>query len=147
LHRGRIQWSDRHHLGTGTCNITASRAGDANYNASAPSAAVSINIHQALTTASVISSPEPVCLRAIGDLYRDRLEHGGYPDGYRQLPGRSRHAGAVALNGSGQATFPTLLLVAGNHSITAVYGGDSNFAASVSAPIGQTCSRPTPRPV
>src|SRR5262249_19176534 len=40
--------------------------------------------------------------------------------------------GTGTLNGSGQATLTTSTLTAGNHSITVVYGGDSNFNGSTS---------------
>lgn len=39
---------------------------------------------------------------------------------------------------SGVATFTTSALAAGNHSITAVYSGDSNFAGSTSNTVSQT---------
>jgi hypothetical protein len=41
--------------------------------------------------------------------------------------------GTGTLNPSGQATFSTSSLSAGSHSITAEYGGDSNFNGSISA--------------
>jgi hypothetical protein len=48
--------------------------------------------------------------------------------------------GTGTLNGSGQATFSTSLLTAGSHSITAVYGGDSDFNGSTSAALIQSVS-------
>jgi hypothetical protein len=45
--------------------------------------------------------------------------------------------GTTALNGAGVATFSTAALAAGSHSITAVYGGDGNFATSTSAILTQ----------
>jgi len=49
--------------------------------------------------------------------------------------------GTGSLNGSAQATFSTTTLGAGAHSITAVYGGDGNFATSTSAPLSQTVNQ------
>ena len=52
-------------------------------------------------------------------------------------------AGATALgpvttlDALGQATFTTSALTVGSHSITAVYGGDANFATSTSAALNQ----------
>src|SRR5262249_8795776 len=46
--------------------------------------------------------------------------------------------GTGALNASAQATFSTSSLVGGNHSITAVYSGDINYAGSTSAVLVQT---------
>jgi hypothetical protein len=40
----------------------------------------------------------------------------------------------VALDGTGAASYSTTALLAGTHSITAVYAGDANYAASSSAP-------------
>src|SRR5207244_1477558 len=46
--------------------------------------------------------------------------------------------GSAALNGSGVATFSTSALAAGDHSITAVYGGGRGYIAGNSAPLTQT---------
>ena len=118
--------------GTGTCSITASRAGDANYNASAPSAAVSINIHQALTTASVISSKNP---SSFGDSITFTAQVSpAAATGTAQFKIDGNNFGApVALAGGSASSGATALLAAGNHSVTAVYGGDSNFAGSTGA--------------
>jgi hypothetical protein len=40
---------------------------------------------------------------------------------------------------SGKAAFTTSTLAVGNHSITAVYGGDANFNGSTSPALTQTC--------
>ena len=56
----------------------------------------------------------------------------------------SKVMGTGTLNDSGATTFTTLTpLTVGDHSITAVYGGDSNFSGSTSLPITQTVSPPT----
>lgn len=47
--------------------------------------------------------------------------------------------GTVGLDGSGQAVLGSVFeLAAGDHTFTAVYGGDSNLAGSTSAPLAQT---------
>lgn len=59
------------------------------------------------------------------------------------------------INTSGVATFDTSTLPAGTDSITAVYGGDSNFSSSTSSPVSQvvnqaattTALTATPNPV
>jgi hypothetical protein len=53
---------------------------------------------------------------------------------------RSTFLGTGVLNG-GQATFTTSILIVGQHSITAVYSGDSNFAAVTSTPVVQTVNK------
>ncbi len=50
----------------------------------------------------------------------------------------STQLGTGKLDGSGSTTFTTSALVIGIHSITAVYGGDSNFGVSTSSPVSQT---------
>jgi CSLREA domain-containing protein len=45
---------------------------------------------------------------------------------------------------SGAATLTTSLLAAGSHSITAVYGGDSNYSGSTSTAIAQVVNNPVP---
>jgi hypothetical protein len=50
--------------------------------------------------------------------------------------------GSGSLNATGQATFTTSTLSWGSsHSITAVYGGNSNFSGSTSAVLTQTVKR------
>jgi hypothetical protein len=44
----------------------------------------------------------------------------------------------LTLNSAGQATFTTAALALGTHAITATYGGDTNFLASVSAILAET---------
>ena len=46
--------------------------------------------------------------------------------------------GTSTLNGSGVATFTTTTLALGTHSITAVYGGDTNFTGGTSIAFAQT---------
>jgi hypothetical protein len=44
----------------------------------------------------------------------------------------------LTLNSAGRATFTTTALALGTHAITATYGGDTNFLASVSAILAET---------
>ncbi|MBZ5630062.1 MAG: Ig-like domain repeat protein, partial [Acidobacteriia bacterium] len=48
------------------------------------------------------------------------------------------HLGTATLNPSGMATHVTSSLTAGNHPITAVYGGDTNYTGSTSPVLNQT---------
>jgi Bacterial Ig-like domain (group 3)/Beta-propeller repeat len=54
--------------------------------------------------------------------------------------------GTGTLNGDGLATFSTLSLVAGSHTITAAYGGDTSSAASSSSPVDVTINGPALAP-
>jgi Bacterial Ig-like domain (group 3) len=51
--------------------------------------------------------------------------------------GATALSGALALSGSGVATFSTATLSAGSHPITAVYSGDANFTTVTSAIVTQ----------
>jgi len=52
--------------------------------------------------------------------------------------------GSGSLNASGQAAYATTQLPPGANSITAVYGGDTNFTGSTSAAVTVTISAPPP---
>ena len=54
------------------------------------------------------------------------------------------YVGSATLNANGVATLPNVLLNAGSYNITAVYGGDSNFASSTSAAVSVTVNPITP---
>ncbi len=118
--------------GTGTCSITASRAGDANYNASAPSAAATINVHKAATAGSATSSKNP---STFGDSLTFTAQVSpAAATGAVQFKIDGNNFGAPVALANGSATSgATSLLIAGNHSVTAVYGGDNNFAGSTAA--------------
>ena len=49
----------------------------------------------------------------------------------------------AVVNGVAQAAFPTSTLAGGNHTLTAAYSGDANFAASTSPPLTQAVNAPT----
>ena len=57
----------------------------------------------------------------------------------------SNTLGTGTMNGSGQATYTTTAnqLAAGANSITAVYGGDSNFTGTTSSALTQTVHQAT----
>lgn len=62
----------------------------------------------------------------------------GTPTGTVTFLDGNTSLGTGTLNGSAEATFSTSSLTAGQHSMTASYGGDSNFAASISAVLTET---------
>jgi hypothetical protein len=67
----------------------------------------------------------------------------GTPDGIVTFADGSTTLGTATLS-SGTATFATVALSTGAHSITAVYGGDANFAGSTSAMLTQTVNQAIP---
>lgn len=65
----------------------------------------------------------------------------GTPTGTVTFKDGQTTLGTGDLDSSGQATFTTSALSVGSHSITAEYGGDSNFNGSTSAALAQTVEK------
>ena len=61
----------------------------------------------------------------------------GTPSGPVTFMDGATTLGTGALDGSGVTTLATSSLTVGSHTLTAVYGGDTNFATSTSAPLTQ----------
>ncbi len=66
----------------------------------------------------------------------------GVPTGTVTFSDSATQIGNLSLNSSGSAAFDTSSLAIGSHSINAVYSGDANFAASLSAVVSVTVSAP-----
>jgi hypothetical protein len=64
----------------------------------------------------------------------------GTPTGAVTFSDGTTKLGTGTLNSSGAATYSTSTLAVGAHSITAAYGGDTNFAASTSSAVTVTVS-------
>lgn len=61
----------------------------------------------------------------------------GTPTGTVAFKNGGTTMGSGNVDGSGQATFTTSVLVAGSHAITAVYSGDTDYGASISPTMTQ----------
>ena len=125
--------------GAGTCTITASRAGDTNYNASAASAPVTVNILKATAVASAASSKNP---STFGDSvsFTAQVSPAGATGSVQfRIDGNNFGSPVALINGSASSS-ATALLSAGNHSVSALYGGDNNFAGST-APLTQVVNQ------
>jgi len=90
-----------------------------------------LTVTPASTTTSVISSANPSILGA-SVTFTATVASGtsGIPTGSVTFKEGTTTLGTGTLNGSGIATYSTSALGLGSHSITAVYGGDANFASS-----------------
>lgn len=134
--------------------LVATYGGDISYN---PSAAVnlSITVTPAATAASLAASANPVPTNqqvtlsvTIGSQSNSTQGPTGtvtFKDGSNTIgtPQPVTPAGATSTAGaSGTATLTTMFATTGTHSLTAVYGGDTNYASStssaVSLAVGQT---------
>ncbi|HBB87720.1 MAG TPA: hypothetical protein DC047_08910, partial [Blastocatellia bacterium] len=119
-----------HITGAGSCTITASQGGNATYNA-ATNVQQTFTIAKAATVTAVSSSANPANVGQNVSFTATVTSTAGTPTGTVQFKDGGTNLGAPqALSGSGNATFSTSSLVAGVHTITADYSGDSNFLTS-----------------
>ncbi len=123
-------------LAGGTHSITAQYGGDSNYNA-AVSTPVSQVVNLASSTVTLASSPNPSTFGASVTLTAT------------VTPGATGtvtfHDGTTSLGtgtiSSGVATLTTSSLAVGTHSITAQYGGDTNYNGAVSTAVSQVVNK------
>src|SRR5438128_9574212 len=119
-----------HLTGAGSCTITGSQPGNANYNA-APNVPQTFTIAKANTITALLSSVNPSSFGQSVTFTATVTSGAGTPTGTVQFKDNGANLGpGSALNGSGVATFSTSSLTAGTHTITADYSGDANFLNS-----------------
>src|SRR6185437_8799686 len=95
-------------------------------------------ITQAGTTTFVSSSSSPTVYgQPVTFTASVSPDFSGVPTGTVTFMDGATTLGTATLDGTGTATFTTGALAAGTHSVTAVYGGDANFAASTSSATSQ----------
>jgi sugar lactone lactonase YvrE len=125
-------------LSVGVHPITAAYSGDGAGFLGSTSAVLTESVGRAATTVTAASSAnpsvagQPVTLSAA-------VSPAGATGTVQFLDGAT--SVGVATVGSGAASLTTSALTAGSHSITAVYSGDGNYAASTSAAVTQTVSK------
>jgi hypothetical protein len=126
-------------LGAATHSITAVYNGDLYFGVST-STALTQTVNQASTTTRLISSLNP-SVRGQAVTFTAMVAAvapgGGTPSGTVIYKDGNTTLGITTLNDYGTATFTTSTLSVGNHSITAVYGGNANYKASTSAKLTQ----------
>ncbi|RZU42560.1 Ig-like domain-containing protein [Edaphobacter modestus] len=124
-------------FGAGTHVFTAVYSGDATH-AGATSNAVTVTVKQDTTTTALASSANPVAVGG-GAVYAATVAgaHGPVSGMVTFLDGTVA-MGSTTLNGSGTAALSVLMLVAGDHAVTAVYAGDGNSLGSTSAVLHET---------
>jgi len=119
-------------LAAGSHSLTATYGGDSNFNGST-SAPVGVAVGQGSTATSLSVSPlnailgQPVTLTA--------TVTPSSASGTVTFRDGTNPIGTAPLN-NGSAVLTTTGLAAGSHSLSATYGGDSNFNGSTSAPVG-----------
>lgn len=126
-------------LNVSSHSITAQYGGDTNF-AGSTSTAVSQVVNMASTTTVVVPSPNPstagqsVTLTATVSVIAPGA---GTPTGAVTFFDGTTSLGSGTLNSSDVAVFATSALAVGSHSITANYGGDTNFTSNKSTVLSQ----------
>jgi hypothetical protein len=126
-----------HLTGPGSCTITASQAGDSNYNA-ATNVAQSFNIAKAVTIVSISSSINPSDLGQ-GVTFTATITPTlmtSRPTGMVQFMDGANPLGSAFTCVAGSANscvaqVSTSTLITGTHAISADYSGDNDFATSL----------------
>jgi hypothetical protein len=125
-------------LSLGSHSITAKYNGDSNFSASA-SASISQSVSRAVTATNVGSNADPSSYgQSVTFTATVTSGYTGTPTGTVSFFDGSTSLGSASLSG-GVATLVTAAtsLLAGSHSITANYSGDSNFLSSNSSTFAQ----------
>jgi hypothetical protein len=124
-------------LAVGAHSITAEYDGSADYNTSR-SAALSQTVNEAATSTSLVSSPNPSTVGQTVEVTAIvKTATSGTPTGTVTFKDGTTTLGTGSL-AAGKATFQTSKLAEGTHSITAVYGGNTNYIGSKSPAPTQT---------
>ncbi len=122
--------------GTGTVDVTVLQGGT-----SPTSAADQFTYVSAGTSVALASSLNPSELGQ-SVTFTATVTAASTPAGSVTFKDDATILGSGTLDGSGQTTLTTTSLALGVHSITAVYGGDSNFTTSTSAALSQSVAVP-----
>jgi len=128
-------------LVSGSHSITAVYPGDAN-NAGNTSAPLTQTVNIA-TTQTALSAPSTAIAGQSITLTATVTGNGATPTGTVTFKDGATTLGTGSLNASGVATFSLSTLAIGSHTITAVYGGDTNDSTSTSSPSALTVSQAT----
>lgn len=124
-------------LPVGTHTIGASYSGDDTY---APSnASLQVPVSQAATTATLTIAPTTqIQLQPVTFTSQVTSSTTGIPTGSVNFMAAGKVLGSGALDAQGKATLTTSSLAIASYSVTAVYSGDPNYAASTSGAVQLT---------
>jgi len=124
-------------LSVGPHSISASYGGNANYVVSA-STSIAETILLATTSTTLTSSVTPSIAGMPVTLTATVTGNGGVPSGAVTFMEGTTVLGSGTLSGNGIATLTTSTLAVGQHTLTAIYGGDLKDGGSTSGPLLQT---------
>jgi sugar lactone lactonase YvrE len=123
-------------LAAGSYSIVAIYSGDSNDSGSV-SAPYAMTVQLVTTSTTVTSSQSSIQVQSAVTFTAKVTGSAGTPTGSVSFLSDGASIGTGTLDATGTATFTTSALAAGNHQITASYGGDSNDAPSTSSAITQ----------
>ena len=130
-------------LAGGADSITAVYSGDTNLSGST-STVLSQTVSKATSSITLTSSLNPSNFAQLVTLTATVTgQFGGKATGTVTFKSGTATLGTASLSGN-QAGFTTASLPLGASTITAVYGGDTNFSASTSTAVSQTVKQTTP---
>ena len=108
---------------------------------SATSSAATLTVINPATTTALVSSANPSAFGQPVTFTATVSSPAGIPTGTVTFLDGASSLGTGTLDSSGMATLTTASLAVGAHSITASYGGDTNFNPSTSSPLSQTVNK------
>jgi hypothetical protein len=125
-----------------TPSVAGNMTGSITFTDSAPGSPQIVSLSgigvQASTMTALVSTPNPSNFgQSVTFTATVKPQGLGIPTGTVGFFDGAKSLGSSALNSSGAATLTTTNLAVGTHSITASYGGNPNFAASVSPVLSQ----------
>jgi Bacterial Ig-like domain (group 3) len=124
-------------LTAGTHSITASYPGDPNYAASVSNAVSEVIKQQTGETITLTSSLNPAAF-STSVIFTATVPSGA--SGTVTFYDGTTSIGTGTVNAAGVATYTTSTLSVGTHSITANYGGDTNYSTVTSTAVSQVIS-------
>jgi hypothetical protein len=122
-------------LAVGSHSITASYAGDRNYEAISSLSPLIQTVQSANTQVALTANANPAVYGTPLALTATVTSNGGLATGTVNFTDSGTAIGSAALNASGVATLTTASLAPGSHSIVANYVGDGRASASISTPL------------
>ncbi|AXC11232.1 hypothetical protein ACPOL_1894 [Acidisarcina polymorpha] len=121
----------------GTTHVEATYGGSSEFLTSTSSQEAQI-VNKASTTTTLTSSKDPSTHgSSVTFTANVHAASGATPTGSVTYKDGSTTLGSGTVNGSGKATFSTIALASGTHSITAIYVGSSDDATSTSSTLSQ----------
>jgi len=130
-------------LTAGTHSITAAYSGDTNFNAST-SSPLTQTVNKASTTTTLASSSAPALSSqkiTLTATVAPVSPGAGAPTGTVTFYKNGTSIGSAALS-AGVATLSGVVLTTGSYTLTATYGGDTNFNTSTSSSFTQSTNAP-----